>query len=154
MTDLKQVRRFLRGMAYWPPHSELSHSLSPPPWRKKETAAPSNSSWADTGRRVTVADSLSFYEHEPWLNDVAVGASFAGAPTARAHPDDVFCVASHGAKTMALYALPVRPKGLICNDGARGLRLPHRHGPLAYAQWSLPSTLSPCGGVGITPPQP
>jgi hypothetical protein len=32
--------------------------------------------------RVMVADSLSFYEHEPWINDVAVGASFAGAPTA------------------------------------------------------------------------
>jgi hypothetical protein len=38
-----------------------------------------------------------------------------------AHPDDVFCVTSHGAKTMALYALPVRPKGMICNDGGRGL---------------------------------
>jgi hypothetical protein len=38
-----------------------------------------------------------------------------------AHPDDVFCVASHGGKTMALYALPIRPKGLICNDGGRGL---------------------------------
>jgi|HubBroStandDraft_1064217.scaffolds.fasta_scaffold02408_2 hypothetical protein len=195
--------------------------------------------------RVMVADSLSFYEHEAWIRDVAVGASFAGAPTAamamrqgvkawiaheagpgkdeagvsglpfadrygvpaaaiatmearlgdgrtlltghvsrvnrsaerlgvcagqtgdqaarlmlkaapgelrdfsglideaihelaatpngkiyacwsfsrvaRAHPDDVFCVASHGAKTMALYALPIRPKGLICNDGGRGL---------------------------------
>jgi hypothetical protein len=195
--------------------------------------------------RVMVADSLSFYEHEPWTNDVAVGASFAGAPTAamamrqgvkawiaheagpgkdeagvsglpfadrygvpaaaiatmearlgdgwtlltghvsranrtaeglgvragqtgdqasrlllkaprgqfrdfpglideamhemattsagkiyacwsfsrvtRPHPDDVFCVASHGAKTMAPYALPIRPKGLICNDGGRGL---------------------------------
>jgi hypothetical protein len=32
--------------------------------------------------RVLVTDSLSFYEHEPWTNDVAVGASFAGAPTA------------------------------------------------------------------------
>ena len=195
--------------------------------------------------RIMVADSLSFYEHEPWTNDVAVGASFAGAATAamamrqgvkawiaheagpgkdeagvsglpfaerygvpaaaiatmearlagggtlltghvsrangaaealgvragqtgdqaarlmlkaprgqlrdlsglvdeaihemattsggkiyacwsfsrvtRPHPDDVFCVASHGAKTMALYALPVHPKGLICNDGGRGL---------------------------------
>jgi hypothetical protein len=38
-----------------------------------------------------------------------------------AHPNDVFCVASHGAKTMALYALPIRPRGLICNDGGRGL---------------------------------
>jgi hypothetical protein len=195
--------------------------------------------------RIMVADSLSFYEHEPWIHDVAVGASFAGAPTAAmamrkgvkawiaheagpgkddagvsglpfadrygvpaaaiatmearlgdgrtlltghvsranqsavglgvragqtgdqaarlmlkaphgqlrdfhglvdeamhemattpggkiyacwsfarvigAHPDDVFCVASHGAKTMALYALPIRPKGLICNDAGRGL---------------------------------
>lgn len=31
--------------------------------------------------RVMVADSLSYFEHEPWLNDVCVGASFAGAPT-------------------------------------------------------------------------
>ena len=37
------------------------------------------------------------------------------------HPDDVFCVASHGAKVMAVYALPIRPKGVICNDGGRGL---------------------------------
>ena len=195
--------------------------------------------------RIMVADSLSFYEHEPWIHDVAVGASFAGVPTAAmamrqgvkawiaheagpgkddagvsglpfadrygvpaaaiatmearlgdgrtlftghvsranksaeglgvragqtgdqaarlmlkappgqlrdfhglvdeaihemaatpggkiyacwsfsrvigAHPYDVFCVASHGAKTMALYALPIRPKGLICNDAGRGL---------------------------------
>src|ERR1700746_916210 len=32
--------------------------------------------------RVVVADSLTYFEHEPWTNDVAVGASFAGAPTA------------------------------------------------------------------------
>lgn len=32
--------------------------------------------------RVLVADSLSYFEHEARLNDVAVGASFAGAPTA------------------------------------------------------------------------
>src|ERR1700691_1850039 len=32
--------------------------------------------------RIMVADSLSFYEHEPGINDVAVGASFAGAATA------------------------------------------------------------------------
>jgi hypothetical protein len=40
--------------------------------------------WFDGGAegRVVVADSLSYFEHEPWLNDVAVGASFAGAPTA------------------------------------------------------------------------
>jgi hypothetical protein len=195
--------------------------------------------------RVMVADSLSYFEHEPWVNDVVVGASFAGAPTAamcmrqgakawiaheggpgkdeagisglpfaqqygvpaaaiatmearlsggmtlltghisrvneaasalgvkfgqtgemaarlmlkappgkirefhgiideEAHevastpsgkifacwsfsrvkqqqPNDVFCVASHGAKIMALYALRVKPKGLICNDAGRGL---------------------------------
>jgi hypothetical protein len=201
----------------------------------------------DAGRdgRIVVADSLSYFEHQPWLNDVAVGASFAGAPTAAMamrqgvkawiaheagpgkdeagisglafaqrvgvpaaaiatrearlsggmtlltahvsrcnaaatalgvrpgqtgdeaarlmlkappgtprdfpglideevhemavtpqgriyacwsfsrvdgpHPDDVFCVASHGAKVMAVYALPIRPKGVICNDGGRGL---------------------------------
>lgn len=37
------------------------------------------------------------------------------------HPDDVFLVASHGAKIMALYALRVGPKGMICNDAGRGL---------------------------------
>lgn len=34
---------------------------------------------------------------------------------------DVFCVASHGAKLMALYAMRINPKGLICNDAGRGL---------------------------------
>jgi hypothetical protein len=203
--------------------------------------------WFDGGPqgRVMVADSLSYFEHEPWLNDVAVGASFAGAPTAamamrpgvkawiaheggpgkdeagisglplaqrfgipaaaiatmtaglsrgmtlisgtvsRAndaamalgvrpgqtggeaaklmlkapkgrpcdlhgiidesihemeitpqgkiyavwsfsrvrgeHPDDVFCVASHGGNVMAEYALKARPRGLIANDAGRGL---------------------------------
>jgi hypothetical protein len=48
-------------------------------------------------------------------------ACWSFARVTQAHPDDVFCVASHGAKTMALYALPIRPKGLICNDGGRGL---------------------------------
>lgn len=37
------------------------------------------------------------------------------------HPDDVFLVASHGAKIMALYALRIRPRGLICNDAGFGL---------------------------------
>ncbi|MGI4815043.1 MAG: hypothetical protein ACRYG5_03940 [Janthinobacterium lividum] len=203
--------------------------------------------WYDGGAdgRVMVADSLSYFEHEPWLNDVAVGASFAGAPTGamplrpgvkawiaheggpgkdqagigglalaqqfgipaasiatmtgglsqgmtlitgtvshaneaamklgvRAgqtggeaaklmlkapkghpcdltgiidetlyevdstpqgktfavwsfsrvegqHPDDVFCVASHGGKVMAQYALRVKPRGLIANDAGGGL---------------------------------
>lgn len=31
--------------------------------------------------RVMVADSLSYFEHKPWVNDVCCGASFAGAPT-------------------------------------------------------------------------
>ena len=203
--------------------------------------------WFDGGPqgRVMVADSLSYFEHEPWLNDVAVGASFAGAPTAAMamrpgvkawiaheggpgkdnagvsglplaqrfgipaaaiatmsaglsrgmtlitgkvshaneaamalgvrpgqtggdaaklmlkapkgkpcnlhgiidesiheveiapqgkiyavwsfsrvrgeHPNDVFCVASHGGKVMAQYALKARPRGLIANDAGRGL---------------------------------
>lgn len=37
------------------------------------------------------------------------------------HPEDVYVVASHGAKIMALYALTVKPKGMICNDAGRGL---------------------------------
>jgi len=37
------------------------------------------------------------------------------------HRDDVFCVASHGAKNMAFYALPLQPRALICNDAGRGL---------------------------------
>jgi uncharacterized protein YunC (DUF1805 family) len=203
--------------------------------------------WFDGGvrGRVMVADSLSYFEHQPWLDDVAVGASFAGAPTAamamrrgvkawiaheagpgkddagvsglplaqrfgipaaaiatmsaglsrgmtlitgtvsRAneaamalgvrpgqsggeaaklllnaprgkpcnlhgiidesiheveitphgkifavwsfsrvkgeHPNDVFCVASHGGKVMADYARQVKPRGLIANDAGRGL---------------------------------
>jgi len=203
--------------------------------------------WFDGGEqgRVMVADSLSYFESQPWLDDVAVGASFAGAPTAamamrsgvkawiaheggpgkddagvsglplaqrfgipaaaiatmsarlsdgmsllagtvsraneaalalgvrrgqtggeaakrllkaprgRAcnlhgvidesihevefapagriyavwsfsrvkgeHPHDVFCVASHGGKVMAQYALQVRPRGLVANDAGRGL---------------------------------
>lgn len=203
--------------------------------------------WFDSGAqgRVLVADSLSYFESQPWLNDVAVGASFAGAATAamamrpgvkawiaheagpgkddagvsglplaqrfgipaaaiatmsaglsrgmtlitgtvsRAneaalalgvrpgqsggeaakrmlkaqkgkpcnlhgiidesiheveiapegrifavwsfsrvkgeHPRDVFCVASHGGKVMAQYALQVKPRGLIANDAGRGL---------------------------------
>jgi hypothetical protein len=38
-----------------------------------------------------------------------------------AHPNDVFCVASHGGKVMAEYALQVRPRGLIANDAGGGL---------------------------------
>lgn len=33
------------------------------------------------GSRIMVADSLSFYEHDTWFRDVAVGASFSGEPT-------------------------------------------------------------------------
>jgi hypothetical protein len=49
-----------------------------------ESAAPRPTVHVDAGAegRIMVADSLSFYEHEPWINDVAVGASFAVAPTA------------------------------------------------------------------------
>jgi hypothetical protein len=50
-----------------------------------------------------------------------VYACWSFSRVTRQHPNDVFCVASHGAKTMALYALRIRPKGLICNDGGRGL---------------------------------
>jgi uncharacterized protein YunC (DUF1805 family) len=207
--------------------------------------------------RVMVADSLSYFEHEPWLNDVVLGASFAGAPTAAMpmrpgvkgwiaheggpgkdkagigglvladrygmpaaaiatmeaglsegmtlvtgrvsaanevarnlgvtigmtgaeagklmlkapkgkplnlgdeideeihevvstpcgkvfavwsfsrveglHPNDVFCVASHGGKVMAQYALRARPRGLICNDAGKGLNDSGISG-LAYVQ--------------------
>jgi hypothetical protein len=37
------------------------------------------------------------------------------------HPNDVFCVASHGGKVMAEYALQVMPRGVIANDAGRGL---------------------------------
>ncbi|MDR7076153.1 uncharacterized protein YunC (DUF1805 family) [Neobacillus niacini] len=37
------------------------------------------------------------------------------------HPDDIFCVASHGGETMALYALGIMPKGVICNDAGKGM---------------------------------
>ncbi len=37
------------------------------------------------------------------------------------HPNDVFLLASHGALTMALYVLPIEPKGVIVNDAGRAL---------------------------------
>jgi uncharacterized protein YunC (DUF1805 family) len=37
------------------------------------------------------------------------------------HPNEVFCVASHGGKVMAEYALAVKPRGLIANDAGGGL---------------------------------
>ncbi|WP_024367081.1 hypothetical protein [Arthrobacter sp. TB 26] len=37
------------------------------------------------------------------------------------HPSDVFLLASHGAKTMALYVLEINPKGVIVNDAGRAL---------------------------------
>jgi hypothetical protein len=46
------------------------------------TSKPSVHVDAGADGRVLVADSLSFYEHDPWINDVAIGASFAGIPTA------------------------------------------------------------------------
>lgn len=36
----------------------------------------------DADGRIMVADSQSYFEQDPWLDDVAVGASFAGAPIA------------------------------------------------------------------------
>jgi hypothetical protein len=48
-------------------------------------------------------------------------ACWSFARVAEPHPDDVFCVGSHGAKIMAFYALKVAPKGVICNDAGRGL---------------------------------
>jgi uncharacterized protein YunC (DUF1805 family) len=52
------------------------------------------------------------------------------------HPKDVFVVASHGAKIMAIYALSINPKGMICNDagfgknnsGIEGLAILDEHG--------------------------
>jgi uncharacterized protein YunC (DUF1805 family) len=37
------------------------------------------------------------------------------------HPNDVFLLASHGAKTMALYVQEIAPKGVICNDAGFAL---------------------------------
>jgi len=237
--------------------------------------------WFDSGEsgRVMVADSLSYFEHEPWLNDVVLGASFAGAPTGampmrpgvkawiaheggpgkddagisglpladqfsipaaavatmeaglsdgmslvtgrishanktaqalgvrpgmtggeagklmlRAprgrpldltglideditevhrselgrilavwsfsrvsgqHPDDVFCVASHGGKVMAQYALRVRPRGLIANDAGIGLNSTGTNGLDAVQEVSgIPaatvSTQSARIGIGLS----
>jgi uncharacterized protein YunC (DUF1805 family) len=54
----------------------------------------------------------------------AAGRIFAVWSFARVkgeHPQDVFCVASHGGKVMAEYARQVKPRGLIANDAGRGL---------------------------------
>ncbi|MEO5861244.1 MAG: hypothetical protein ABIW48_06055 [Burkholderiales bacterium] len=70
-----------------------------------------------------VADSLSYFEHEPWLNDVVVGASFAGAPTG---------------------AMPLRPgvKGRIAHEGGPG-KDNAGIGGLALAQrFAIPATES------------
>jgi hypothetical protein len=67
-----------------------------------------------------------------------VYACWSFSRVTRPHPDDVFCVASHGAKTMAFYALPVRPKGLICNDGGRGLDDSGVEGWLRWRAMGLP----------------
>lgn len=78
-----------------------------------------------------VADSLSYFEHEPWLNDVVLGASFAGAPTA---------------------AMPMRPgvKAWIAheggpgkdNAGSSGLALADRYGVPAAAIATMEAGLS------------
>lgn len=94
--------------------------------------------WFDGGAngRVMVADSLSYFEHEPWLNDVAVGASFAGAPTA---------------------AMPLRPgvKAWIAHEGGpgkdnagiSGLALAQRFGIPAAAIATMTGRLS--GGMSL-----
>lgn len=94
--------------------------------------------WFDGGAdgRVMVADSLSYFEHEPWLNDVAVGASFAGAPTG---------------------AMPMRPgvKAWIAHEGGpgkdnagiAGLALAQRFGIPAAAIATMTGRLS--GGMSL-----
>ena len=37
------------------------------------------------------------------------------------HPNDVYCLASHGARVMTLYVLRIAPRGIICNDAGMGL---------------------------------
>lgn len=99
--------------------------------------------WFDggAGGRVLVADSLSYFEGEARLNDVAVGASFAGAPTA---------------------AMAMRPgvKAWIAHEGGpgkddagvSGLALAQRFGIPAAAIATMTAGLSrgkPCNLHGI-----
>lgn len=55
------------------------------------------------------------------------------------HPDDVFCVASHGGKVMAQYALQVRPRGLIANDAGRGLEYSGTDGLKVLDEQQIPA---------------
>lgn len=62
-------------------------------------------------RTLTIRETASGNIYSCWSFSRVVGE----------HPDAVFLVASHGAKIMALYALRVKPRGLICNDAGFGL---------------------------------
>ena len=72
--------------------------------------------------RFRKCDGFVDEEHHEIVTDF--GRAIAVWSTSRVqgtHPDDVFCVASHGGKTMAFYALRIQPRAVTCNDAGRGL---------------------------------
>jgi len=73
------------------------------------------------GRPVDVTGRVDEETHEIETPEGIVYACWSTSRVKGTHPEDVFCVASHGGETMALYALRIQPKGLICNDAGRGL---------------------------------
>jgi uncharacterized protein YunC (DUF1805 family) len=84
----------------------------------------------NAARKMLHAREGAFRECDGFINDdqheivTDFGRAIAVWSTSRiqgSHPDDVFCVASHGGKTMAFYALPMEPRAVICNDAGRGL---------------------------------
>jgi len=77
---------------------------------------------APKGRKIDFAGIIDDSTHI--IHSDGNGAIYAVWSSSRVeghHPTDVFCVASHAGKVMAQYALRVKPKGLIANDGGVGL---------------------------------
>ena len=77
---------------------------------------------APPGHPCDIGDLVDESLHE--VSSTAAGKVYACWSFSRVPgpmPGSVFCVASHGAKIMAHYALAIQPKGVICNDAGGGL---------------------------------
>ncbi|WP_249869701.1 hypothetical protein [Oceanobacillus saliphilus] len=72
------------------------------------------------GRQIDLSNRVDEETHSVDTPDGKVCLCWSTSRVVGEHPDDVFCVASHGGKTMALYALEINPKGVICNDAGKG----------------------------------
>jgi uncharacterized protein YunC (DUF1805 family) len=77
---------------------------------------------APKGQKIDFTGIIDESTHEVHSDDNGkIYAVWSSSRVEGHHPKDVFCVASHAGKVMAQYALRVKPKGLIANDGGVGL---------------------------------